>query len=361
MLSRSNSSSLAEFATGTCDRCTRSLSLTWYVPDHDLCWTCFSKENSSAPWYAYDTPVQEVRCNGCGIMVDEIKYTPATNLCHACFSQSDDIEHAPYRLTNSASFPLQPGSPVSSCRLEQSCSSSWSCDECKLQLSGTWYRPDYDLCYTCWKKRLPNDDKWFAYEGAQSSETQCDDCKQIITGVKYTISYDICQLCAQQKPYYSPFNCSYRPTTSNSCPDAVGAIVLRFWPAPEADHKLAGVPTPHLVLVATHYASHARNSSFKIYNDVVEVGRDLTSTMRYINVGHTCLSLAARLQSLRGHSKRSKDKKMLRKVEEELKVREAHFHDPDCQFPLMGGVQHAAKAFLSTIDGQQLVNDLLQP
>lgn len=110
-------------------------------------------------------------------------------------------------------------------------SSSWSCDECKLQLNGTWYRPDYDLCYSCYKKKLPTSEKWFAYEGAQSSETQCDECKHIINGVKYTVSYDICQPCAQLKPFYSPFNCSYRPTTSKSCPDAVGAIVLRFWPA----------------------------------------------------------------------------------------------------------------------------------
>lgn len=107
----------------TCDRCTRSLTLTWYVPDHDLCYNCFSKENSSAPWYAYDTPVSEVRCNGCAMMIEGIKYTPATNLCHGCFSQIDDLEHAPYRLTNAGSFPLQPGSPVSSCRLEQSCES----------------------------------------------------------------------------------------------------------------------------------------------------------------------------------------------------------------------------------------------
>lgn len=83
--------------------------------------------------------------------------------------------------------------------------------------------------------------------------------------------------------------------------------------------------------------------------------------MRYVAVGHSCLSLAAGLKGLRGHGKRNKDKKLLKKVEDELKVREAHFHDPDCQFPLMGGVQHAAKAFLSTIDGQQLVNDLHLP
>ncbi|KAG6546108.1 hypothetical protein Mapa_012515 [Marchantia paleacea] len=340
----------------TCDRCTRSLTLTWYVPDHDLCYSCFAKENSSAPWYAYDTPVSEVRCNGCSMMVDGIKYTPATNLCHGCFSQTDDLEHAPYRLTNSGSFPLQPGSPVSSCRLEQSCSSSWSCDECKVQLMGTWYRPDYDLCYGCYKKRLPLGSRWYAYEGAQSSETQCDECKVIISGVKLTVSYDICQPCAQMKPYYAPLNCGYRPSNCHSCPDALGAVVIRFWPAPSSDHKLAGVPTPHLVLIATHYAQSARSSSFKIYNDVVEVGRD--AALSFVTNSHSCLSLSKAWKGLHS-SKDKKDKKILKKVEEELKVREVHFHDPDCQFPLMGGVQHAAKAFLATIDGQQLVKDLL--